>query len=89
MIRKSSIQKKWSFKFISLQLCSSEVERVSTEAVGGTVQSVWAEIQGRGLTSACVGKIASFDIGASSALRSDDIDVKILCKFCDTVNKKL
>uniref|UniRef100_A0A915IRF0 Uncharacterized protein n=1 Tax=Romanomermis culicivorax TaxID=13658 RepID=A0A915IRF0_ROMCU len=45
---------------------------------------VWAEIQGKGLQQACVGKVANFEIGGAGSLKREDIDAKILCKYTKT-----
>ena len=50
-------------------------------SIAGSMTNVseWAEIEGTGLKSACVGRGATFDISAKG-LRPEDIDAKVLGK---------
>lgn len=65
---------------------SSEIERVTEDVgahrFGGGIGGgpMWAEIEGRGLTMACVGKPANFEIGGRG-LNVDDIEVRITGEY--------
>ncbi len=56
---------------------SSAIERERLSQTFGTMERAWADIEGLGLQRACIGKVASFEIGARG-ISSDDIDVKII-----------